>query len=111
MVGGFAAIGGADRKNEVFKQRPFLIAHQVSGQAGLHSRYQLESRLSQLVNPFCQHGLGSLFNLRDLLGDEWPNDAGAARKLGRDFRAQLGEFEGVIDEGRDNENLRWYRKQ
>jgi hypothetical protein len=39
------------------------------------------------------------------------NDAGAARKLGRDFRAQLGEFEGVFDEGRDNENLRWYRKQ
>ncbi len=55
--------------------------------------------------------LGSLFNLRDLLGDEWPNDTGAARKLGRDFRAQICEFEGVIDEGRDNENLRWYRKQ
>lgn len=44
MIDGFAAIRGADRKNEMFKQRPFLVAHQVSGQADLHNRYQLESR-------------------------------------------------------------------
>ena len=54
---------------------------------------------------------GTRFNLRDLLGDEWPERAGEARQLGRDFRAQLNEFGGVADEGRDNENLRWYRKQ
>ncbi|WP_432256244.1 hypothetical protein [Limimaricola sp. AA108-03] len=53
----------------------------------------------------------SRFNLRELLGHEWPNDAGAARKLGRDFRAQIADFHGIADEGRDNENLRWYRKQ
>jgi hypothetical protein len=57
MIGGLTAIRGTDRKNEMFKQRPFLVAHQVSGQAGLHSRYQLESRLSLRVNPFCQHNL------------------------------------------------------
>ena len=54
---------------------------------------------------------GSRFNLRDLLGNEWPKNAGEARKLGLDFRAQLNEFGGVADDGRDNENLRWYRKQ
>jgi hypothetical protein len=43
--------------DEVFKQRPFVVAHQVSGQAGLHGRYQLESHRSSHVNPFCQHGL------------------------------------------------------
>ena len=31
MVGRFAAIGGADGKNKAFKQRPFLVAHKVSG--------------------------------------------------------------------------------
>ncbi len=50
MVGRFAPIWSTDRKNEVFKQRPFLVAHQVSGQADLHSRYQLESRQSASVN-------------------------------------------------------------
>lgn len=59
MVDWFTAIRGTDRKNEVFKQRPLLVAHQVSGQAGLHSRYQLESRPKRLVNPFCQHDLDS----------------------------------------------------
>jgi len=36
---------------------PFLVRHQVSCQAGLHRRYQLESRSARPVNPFCQHGL------------------------------------------------------
>lgn len=57
MVGRLAPIPGSDRKNEVFKQRPLVVAHQVSGQADLHSRYQLESRRSPSVNPFCQHVL------------------------------------------------------
>jgi hypothetical protein len=38
-------------------KRPFLVRHQVSCQAGLHRRYQLESRSEHPVNPFCQHGL------------------------------------------------------
>jgi hypothetical protein len=53
---------------------------------------------------------GRQFNLRDLLGDEWPDGQGAAMQLGRDFRANLHAFPGVADEGRDGENLRWYRK-
>lgn len=53
---------------------------------------------------------GSRFNLRDLLGGEWPEEQGAARQLGRDFRAHLPAFPGVEDEGRDGENLRWYRR-
>ncbi|MDQ7775225.1 MAG: DUF2285 domain-containing protein [Paracoccus aminovorans] len=38
-------------------KRPFLVRHQVSCQAGLHCRYQLESRSGHPVNPFCQHHL------------------------------------------------------
>lgn len=57
MIGEFVAIRGADRKDEVFKQRPFVVAHQVSGQAGLHGRYQLESHRVHRMNPFCQHDL------------------------------------------------------
>lgn len=57
VVGRLAAIRGTDRKDEVFKQRPFAVAHQMSGQAGLHSKNQLQSRQSASVNPFCQHGL------------------------------------------------------
>ncbi len=50
------------------------------------------------------------FNLRDLLGEDWPEDQGSARQLGRDFRANLQEFPRVEDEGRDGENLWWYRR-
>ncbi len=57
MIGRLAHIPGLDRKNEVFKQRPLVVAHQVSGQADLQSRYQLEARPSPGVNPFCQHVL------------------------------------------------------
>ena len=53
---------------------------------------------------------GRRFNLRDLLGEEWPDGPGAAKQLGQDFRANLETFPGVLDEGRDGENLRWYRK-
>lgn len=35
---------------------------------------------------------------------------GAARQLGKDFRTNLEAFPGVVDEGRDEENLRCYRK-
>lgn len=53
---------------------------------------------------------GQRFNLRDLIGEDWPEDAGAARRLGRDFRANLHAFPGVEDAGKDDENLRWYYK-
>ena len=51
------------------------------------------------------------FNLRDLLGDEWPEQSGEARQLGRDFKNQLNDFEGVAYEERVSANLSWYRKQ
>ena len=68
MVGRFAAIGGADGKNKAFKQRPFLVAHKVSGQDGLHSRYQLEARLSHRVKSLLstQH---SLMRVYEAMGD------------------------------------------
>lgn len=53
---------------------------------------------------------GSRFNLLDLLADVWPQKQGAARQLGRDFRANLATLPGVENEGRDGENLRWYRR-
>ena len=40
---------------------------------------------------------GSRFNLRDLLADEWPQEQGEARQLGRDFRANLAAFPGCCD--------------
>jgi hypothetical protein len=57
MVGGFAPIRGAGGQNEAFKKRPLFVRHQVSCQAGLRRRYQLESRSTHDGNPFCQHGL------------------------------------------------------
>lgn len=54
---------------------------------------------------------GERFNLPELLGAEWPEDAGTARQLGRDFRANLHAFPNVEDAGKDDENLRWYRKR
>lgn len=54
---------------------------------------------------------GCRFNLRKLLGAEWPEDAGSARQLGRDFRENLHKFSGVEDAGKDDENLRWYYKR
>jgi hypothetical protein len=41
-------------------KRPLLVRHQVSCQAGLHRRYQLETRSERPVNHFCQHGLAFL---------------------------------------------------
>lgn len=58
MVGGFALIRGAGGQNEAFKKRPLFVRHQVSCQAGVRRRYQLESRSTHDGNPFCQHGLG-----------------------------------------------------
>ena len=63
MVGGFAPIRGPDSQDEPLKERPFLVRHQVSCQAGLHRRYQLEARSAHAVNPFCQHDLGGIFNI------------------------------------------------
>jgi len=58
VVDRFAPIRGADGADERLKERPLVVGHQVSCQAGLHRGCQLESRLSRAVNPFCQHGLG-----------------------------------------------------
>lgn len=57
VVGRFAPIRRTDRQDKPFKERPFLVRHQVSCQAGLHRRYQLELYPHRDVNPFCQHGL------------------------------------------------------
>jgi hypothetical protein len=59
MVLGFAPVRGADAQDEAFVKRPFLVRHQVSCQAGLHRRYQLESHPARPVNPFCQHVLNA----------------------------------------------------
>ena len=67
-------------------------------------RDQIAIRIAELPN-------GSRFNLRDLLGVLWPENAGEARQLGRDFRGNLGDFPGVEDAGKDDENLRWYLKR
>ena len=58
MVRGLPPVRGSDRQNEAPVKGSFLVQHQVSCQAGLHRRYQLESRSARPVNPFCQHGLG-----------------------------------------------------
>lgn len=55
-------------------------------------------------------GANESFNLRELLGEDWPKNQGAARQLGKDFRANLQDFPGVEDEGKDDENLRWYKR-
>jgi hypothetical protein len=68
---------------------------------------ELREIIAQLIGQLEVEGR---FNLRDLLGDEWPEGQGAARQLGKDFRANLHAFPGVEDEGKDGENLRWYRK-
>ena len=60
MVGRPPPVGGTHRKDEPFEEPPLLFRHQVSCQAGLHRRYQLESRSTETVNPFCQHGLSSV---------------------------------------------------
>lgn len=60
VVAGVASIRDADCQDEPLKERSFLIQHQVSCQAGLHRRYQLEPPVTATVNPFCQHGLAEL---------------------------------------------------
>ena len=60
VVNRFAPVRSADRQDKTFKERPLLVRHQVSCQAGLHRRYQLESRLRLGVNPFCQHDLDAV---------------------------------------------------
>ena len=67
VVGRFASVRGADYQDEPLKERPFLVRHQVSCQAGLHRRYQLESRSACSVNPFCQHGLALIKVEQDLI--------------------------------------------
>ncbi len=73
VVGGFASIWGANGKNELFKDRPLLIRHQESCQAGLHRRYQLELYSKPDVNPFWQHGLGSSVNSAHVGDTEFQN--------------------------------------
>ena len=57
VVHWFASVRGPDSQDEALVERPLIVRHQVSCQAGLHRRYQLESRSTETVNPFCQHGL------------------------------------------------------
>lgn len=57
VVSWFAPVSGADSEDEVFKERPLIVRHQITCQAGLHSRNQLESCLRRGVNLFCQHDL------------------------------------------------------
>lgn len=59
VVRGLAPAGGTDGQNEASVEGLFLARHQVSCQAGLHRRYQLESRSTCPVNPFCQHDLAA----------------------------------------------------
>jgi len=66
MVGRFAPVRRSDGQNEALVKSPFFVRHQISCQAGLHHRYQLESRSARPVNPFCQHALGRALNLLDL---------------------------------------------
>lgn len=63
MVGGFAPVRGVDGEYEALKERPFLVRHKVSCQAGLHRRSQLELSSKTDVNPFCQHDLGRMLTL------------------------------------------------
>lgn len=60
VVGGFASVRGADGENEPLVERPLLVRHQVSCQADLYRRYQLESRSTPNRNLFCQHGLAQV---------------------------------------------------
>ncbi len=57
MVGRFAPVRRSDGQNEALVKSPLFVRHQISCQAGLHHRYQLESRSARPVNPFCQHDL------------------------------------------------------
>jgi len=50
MVDRLATSRSTDGKNEVFKPRPFLVAHWSSGQDGVLGRHQLESHQRRDVN-------------------------------------------------------------
>jgi len=57
VVGRLASIRGSDGEDEAHKERPFLVRHKISCQAGLHRKCQLESCPAPEGNPFCQHDL------------------------------------------------------
>lgn len=57
MVGRFAPVRRSDGQNEALVKSPLFVQHQISCQAGLHHRYQLESRSARPVSPFRQHGV------------------------------------------------------
>lgn len=59
---------------------------------------ELRAIIVQKVN---EPEVGSRFNIRDLLGEHWPDGERAARQLGRDFRANLHNFPEVQDGGKD----------
>jgi hypothetical protein len=87
VVGRFASVRGAGSKDETLREYPFFVRYKVPCQAGLHRRYQLETRSALPVNPFCQHGLSRLLPSKDhrvILMD--PDPARTARL--RFFQAQ-----------------------
>ena len=57
MVVGLRRFGARTIWIKRSKKRPFLVRHEVSCQAGLHRRYQLESDPFSAVNPFYSHDL------------------------------------------------------
>ncbi len=71
----------------------------------------LEEYRERIVGRIEELQADEVFNLRDLLGDEWPQNPGNARSLGREFRQGLHIFPTVADEGKDDENLRLYRRK
>lgn len=60
MVQRVAPVRHSERQNEALMERPLRVRPQVSCQAGLHRRDQLDSRSDRHVNPCCQHARGAL---------------------------------------------------
>ncbi len=77
VIGWLAPVRRADCQDETLKESPFLVRYQVSRQAGLHRRYQLELWLQPHVNPFCQHRLGNGSFIQDGLDDAGREQRGA----------------------------------
>lgn len=71
-------------------KRPFLVRFQIWCQAGLHRRYQLETRSGRPVNPGSRHHLigrvHEMNRLRDLCNSAMPRDKACVIDMNRNFR-------------------------